>query len=152
MKKIIFIACSSIFFISCFSQNEIPSFIKDSLDSYVTKGLKEWQIPGVSVCVVKDGKIAVMKGFGVKELGTNDKVDENTLFMIGSNTKAFTATALAMLEADKKLSLDDKVQRWLPDFTLYDPWVVKEAIIRDLLCHRLGFETFQGTLCFSILI
>jgi CubicO group peptidase (beta-lactamase class C family) len=64
--------------------------------------------------------------------------------MIGSNTKAFTATALAMLEANKKLSLEDKVQKWLPDFKLYDPWVTKEATIKDLLCHRLGFETFQG--------
>jgi len=49
-----------------------------------------------------------------------------------------------MLDADKKMSLDDKVQRWLPDFKLYDPWVAKEATVRDLLCHRLGFETFQG--------
>ena len=148
MKKIIFIVCSSILFISCFSQNEIPPFIKDSLDSYVSKGLKEWQIPGVSVCVVKNGKVLVMKGYGIKEVGTNDKVDENTLFMIGSNTKAFTATALAILETEKKLSLNDKVQKWLPDFTLYDPWVAKEAMIRDLLCHRLGFETFQGDFMF----
>jgi CubicO group peptidase (beta-lactamase class C family) len=128
-----------------FAQNDsIPSFVKDSLDSYVNKALADWQIPGVSVCIVKNGKVVVMKGYGVKEAGTTDKVDENTLFMIGSNSKAFTATALAMLDADKKLSLDDKVQKWLPDFKLYDPWVAKETNIRDLLCHRLGFETFQG--------
>jgi CubicO group peptidase (beta-lactamase class C family) len=126
----------------------IPSFVKDSLDNYVNRALTEWQIPGVSVCIVKNGKIVVMKGYGVKETGTNDKVDENTLFMIGSNSKAFTATALAMLDADKKLSLDDKVQKWMPDFKLYDPWVAKEANIRDLLCHRLGFETFQGDFMF----
>jgi CubicO group peptidase (beta-lactamase class C family) len=131
--------------ISCNSQTDsIPSFIRDSLDSYVNKALNDWQIPGVSVCIVKNGKVVVMKGYGVKELGTNDKVDENTLFMIGSNSKAFTATAIALLDAEKKLSLDDKVQKWLPDFKLYDPWVAKEANIRDLLCHRLGFETFQG--------
>jgi CubicO group peptidase (beta-lactamase class C family) len=123
---------------------EIPSFVKDSLDNYVQRALTDWKIPGAAVCVVKDGKVVVMKGYGVKEAGGNTKVDENTLFMIGSNTKAFTATALAMLDADKKLSLNDKVQQWLPDFKLYDPWVAKEAIIRDLLCHRLGFETFQG--------
>lgn len=123
---------------------ESPSFVKDSLDTYVERALTTWQIPGVAVCVVKDGKVVVMKGYGVREMGTTDKVDENTLFMIGSNTKAFTATALAMLAADKKLSLDDHVQKWLPDFKLYDPWVTKEASIRDLLCHRLGFETFQG--------
>jgi len=128
-----------------FSQTDsLPSFIKDSLDNYVNRALAQWQIPGVSVCIVKNGKVVWMKGYGVKETGTTDKVDENTLFMIGSNSKAFTATALAMLDVEKKLSLDDKVQKWLPDFKLYDPWVAKEATIRDLLCHRLGFETFQG--------
>ena len=125
-----------------------PTFIKDSLDAYVQKALTDWHIPGVAVCVVKDGKIEVMKGYGVAEWGTDKKVDSNTLFGIGSNTKAFTATALAMLDAEKKLSLDDKVQKWLPDFKLYDPWVAKEAIVRDLLCHRLGFETFQGDFMF----
>ena len=142
------------FFTSCAIQvllaqtDELPSFLKDSIDAYVERGLKEWKIPGVSVAVVKNGKIVFMKGYGVRELGKPDKVDENTLFMIGSNTKAFTATALAILNAEKKLSLDDKVQKWLPDFKLYDPWVAKEAIIRDLLCHRLGFETFQGDFMF----
>lgn len=146
MKKIITLfLCSSLLTIHCWSQaDNTPSFIKDSLDVYVNRAMAEWKIPGVAVCVVKDGKIAVMKGYGIKETGANDKVDENTLFMIGSNTKAFTATALAMLDAEKKLSLDDKVQKWLPDFKMYDPWVAKEANIRDLLCHRLGFETFQG--------
>ena len=124
--------------------DSLPFFVKDSLDSYVNRALIEWQIPGAAVCVVKNGKVVLMKGYGVKEMGVNEKVDENTLFMIGSNSKAFTATALAMLDAAKKLSLDDKVQKWFPDFTLYDPWVAKEATIRDLLCHRLGFETFQG--------
>jgi CubicO group peptidase (beta-lactamase class C family) len=128
--------------------DSLPSFVRDSLDTYVNRALKDWQIPGVAVCVVKNGKVVLMKGYGVKETGTTDQVDENTLFMIGSNTKAFTATALAMLEAEKKLSLDDKVQQWLPDFKLYDPWVAKEANIRDLLCHRLGFETFQGDFMF----
>jgi CubicO group peptidase (beta-lactamase class C family) len=123
---------------------DVPSFVKDSLDTYVQSAMTDWKIPGVAVCIVKDGNVVVSKGYGVREIGKADKVNENTLFMIGSNTKAFTATALAMLDADKKLSLDDKVQKWLPDFKLYDPWVAKEATIRDLLCHRLGFETFQG--------
>lgn len=139
--------CFLSFFLVCiatYAQDNVPSFIKDSLDIYVERAMKDWQIPGVAVCVVKDGKVVVMKGYGVQETGTNNKVDTNTLFMIGSNSKAFTATALAILDADKKLSLDDRVQKWLPDFKLYDPWVAKEANIRDLLCHRLGFETFQG--------
>lgn len=132
-----------------FAQTDaVSSFIKDSLDNYVEKALTDWQIPGVAICIIKDGKVVIMKGYGIKEAGTNDKVDENTLFMIGSNTKAFTATALAMLHNAKKLSLDNKVQKWLPNFKLYDPWVTKETNIRDLLCHRLGFETFQGDFMF----
>lgn len=144
MKKYLFLLTACLFIITSLLAQDTPSFIKDSLDTYVERALKDWQIPGVAVCVVKDGKVAVMKGYGVREMGKTGKIDENTLFMIGSNTKAFTATALAMLAADKKLSLDDHVIKWLPDFKLYDPWVTKEAMIRDLLCHRLGFETFQG--------
>src|SRR4051794_9580265 len=87
------------------AQNDsIPSFVKDSMDNYVSRALGDWQIPGVAVCIVKNGKVVVMKGYGVKEINGTDKVDENTLFMIGSNSKAFTATALAMLDADKKIS------------------------------------------------
>ncbi len=145
MKRLTSLLPAVLFSLQSFSQSDsLPSFIKDSLDTYVNRALTDWKIPGVAVAVVKNGKIVLIKGYGVKETGTNDKVDENTLFMIGSNSKAFTATALAMLDSDKKMSLNDKVQKWLPDFKLYDPWVAKEANIRDLLCHRLGFETFQG--------
>src|ERR1043165_5112365 len=120
-----------------FSQaDSIPSFIKDSLDTYVSRALTDWQIPGIAVCIIKNGKVVVMKGYGVKDYDTKEKVDENTLFMIGSNTKAFTATALAILDAEKKLSLDDAVQKWLPVFQLYDPWIAQHATITDLLCHR----------------
>jgi CubicO group peptidase (beta-lactamase class C family) len=144
MKKLFLLVAICTSFFASAQTDTIPSFVKDSLDNYVNKALTDWQIPGVAVCVVKNGKVVIVKGYGVKEKDGTDKVDENTLFMIGSNSKAFTATALAMLDAEKKLSLDDKVQKWLPDFKLYDPWVAKEANIRDLLCHRLGFETFQG--------
>lgn len=145
MKKIFLSLLALIVIGRAGAQNDqLPSFVKDSLDDYVKQAMTDWKIPGVAVCIVKNGKVAWMKGYGVKELNNPDPVNENTLFMIGSNSKAFTATALAMLDAEKKLSLDDKVQQWLPDFKMYDPWVAKETNIRDLLCHRLGFETFQG--------
>jgi CubicO group peptidase (beta-lactamase class C family) len=144
MKKIflllIFITLS---FNNYFAQ-QTPSFITDSLDAYVNRGLKQWQIPGVAVLVVKDGKIIVAKGYGVKELGTNDKIDENTLFMIGSNTKAFTGTALALLEYEKKLSLDDKVIKYIPDFKMKDEWITNHLNLVDIITHRMGYETFQG--------
>ena len=143
-KKILFSFLILVSF-TAFSQNDaVPSFVKDSLDSYVQRALIDWKIPGVSVCIVKNGNVVVMKGYGVREAGTNDLVDENTLFMIGSNTKAFTATALALLDAEKKLSLDDKVTKWIPEFKLDNKLAGEQAIIRDLLCHRIGFRTFQG--------
>lgn len=146
MKRIFTVILCAISSIS-FAQ-DLPAFVKDSLDNYVARGMRQWQIPGVAVAIVKDGKVVVMKAYGVKETGKADKVDVNTMFMIGSNSKAFTGTALAKLDAEKKLSLDDHVQKWLPDFKLYDPCVAKEATITDLLCHRLGFETFQGDFMF----
>ncbi len=124
--------------------DSLPSFAKDSMDSYINKALVDWEIPGAAVCIVKDGKVVLMKGYGVKEKGGSDKVDENTLFMIGSNSKAFTATALAMLDNDKKLSLDDKVTKWIPQFKLDNKAAGEQAIIRDMLSHRIGFRTFQG--------
>jgi CubicO group peptidase (beta-lactamase class C family) len=143
MRKLLSLILFNIY-ITHLPAQEIPSFIKDSLDNYIHQGLAEWQIPGSAVCIVKDGKVILMKGYGVKELNGKDSINEHTLFMIGSNTKAFTATALAILDAEKKISLNDKVQKWMPEFKVYDPWVTKEAIIRDLLCHRMGMETFQG--------
>lgn len=145
MKKIIFGLGFLLQVLIVTAQSDsLPAFVRDSLDVYVQRALISSKIPGVSVAIVKNGKVVLMKGYGVKELGGNDAVDENTLFMIGSNTKAFSATALAILDAEKKISLDDKVQKWLPQFKLYDPYVTKEVMVRDLLSHRLGFETFQG--------
>lgn len=123
-------------------------FIADSLDAYINRALTNWRIPGAAVCIVKDGKVVMMKGYGIKELGLPNKVDANTLFMIGSNTKAFTATALAMLQADKKLSLDERVTKYIPEFKLDNRAAGEQAIVKDLLCHRLGFRTFQGDFTF----
>src|SRR5882762_8655995 len=123
-------------------------FIKDSLDFYINRALTNWRIPGAAVCIVKDGKIVLMRAYGIKELGLPAKVDINTLFMIGSNTKAFTATAIAMLQNDKKLSLEDKVTKYLPQFKLENKPAGEMVVIRDLLCHRLGFQTFQGDFTF----
>ena len=145
MRKITLALLGLVLTISIFAQTDsIPSFVKDSLDNYVQHALADWNIPGAAVCIVKNGKVVLMKGYGVKKLGGTDKVDENTLFMIGSNTKAFTATALAMLEVDKKLTLDDKVTQWIPSFKLDNKAAGEQAIIRDMLCHRIGFRTFQG--------
>lgn len=130
--------------LSLLSQNSVPVFVNDSLEIYINRALQDWNIPGVAVSIVKDGKLVLAKGFGKQSIVRNDKVDENTLFMIGSNTKAFTATLLSWLQYDKKCSLNDKVVKWLPDFIMKDPWITKELNLTDILCHRIGMETFQG--------
>ncbi len=122
----------------------LPSFVKDSLDSYINKALKDWNIPGVAVCIVKDGKVVWNKGYGYRETGKAERVDENTLFLIGSNSKAFTAVALAQLESEGKLNLNDRVGKYIRTFKMKDPLASKEVIIKDLLSHRIGLETFQG--------
>ncbi len=149
MKKAAFLIFCITFITTLHAQTlNRSSFVTDSLDNYINQALANWNIPGAAVCIVKDGKVVMMRGYGVKEMGKADKADENTLFMIGSNTKAFTATALAMLQAQGKLSLDDKVNKYLPDWRLNDKAVSDMAIVRDLLCHRLGFATFQGDFTF----
>ncbi|GAA4359578.1 serine hydrolase [Hymenobacter saemangeumensis] len=125
-----------------------PAFIRDSLASYVQRGLRLWNIPGLAVTVVKDGQVVVSQGFGVKALGKPDPVDANTLFMIASNSKLFTGTALAQMEEEKKLRLNDPVRKYLPDFRLYDSTTTRQATIRDILSHRVGTKTFQGDFTF----
>jgi CubicO group peptidase (beta-lactamase class C family) len=145
MKKIYLLSAILLLHLTANAQNANRSkFITDSLDNYINRALTNWRIPGAAVCIVKDGRIVLRRGYGIKELGLATKVDENTLFMIGSNTKAFTATALAMLQAQNKLSLDDKVTKYLPEFKLDNKSAGEMATLRDLLCHRIGFETFQG--------
>lgn len=124
------------------------SFITDSLEQYIRQGLKDWKVPGLSIVIVKDGKTVVLKGFGVKDIQTNSPVDENTLFMIASNTKLFTGTALALLETRGKLNLNDKITKYFPDFKLYDDLATQQVSIRDMLSHRIGTKTFQGDFTF----
>ncbi len=136
MRKILLYIFSILVITPAKSQN--ASFISDSLDSYIKKGLKDWNIPGLAIVIVKDGKIVLRKGYGVTNIETGKPVDENTLFMIASNTKLFTGTALALLEQRGRLSLNDKITKYFPDYRLYDTISSKMVTIRDMLTHRIG--------------
>ncbi len=118
------------------------------LDSYVAASMKTFDVPGMAVAIVKDGKIVVAKGYGVRKLGEPTPADEFTMFAIGSNTKAFTTAALATLVDAGKLSWDDPVYQRLPGFVMYDPYVSHEMTIRDLLTHRSGMGLGEGDLLF----
>lgn len=109
-------------------------------DDYVNKALREWEVPGLAIAIVKDDRIVLAKGYGVRKLGDPTPVTERTVFAIGSSSKAFTAAAIAMLVDEGKLKWDDPVTKYLPDFQLYDPYVTRELTVRDLLSHRSGLE------------
>ncbi|HSO74223.1 MAG TPA: serine hydrolase domain-containing protein, partial [Blastocatellia bacterium] len=116
------------------------------LDASAARVLKEFEVPGLALAIVKDGKVVLAKGYGVRKLGEPTPVDENTLFGIASNTKAFTAALLAMLVDEGKIGWDDPVVKHLPGFQLYDPYVTREMTIRDLLTHRSGLGLGAGDL------
>jgi len=118
------------------------------LDSYVADSMRTFDVPGMAVAIVKDGKVVVAKGYGVRKLGDPTPVDEFTMFAIGSNTKAFTTAALATLVDAGKISWDDPVYQRLPGFVMYDPYVSHEMTIRDLLTHRSGMGLGEGDLLF----
>jgi len=108
------------------------------LDTYIQNAIEVWDPPGLAVAVVKDGKVVFTKGYGTRTIGKNLPVDEHTLFVCASTTKAFTAAGLAMLVDDGKIVWSDHVIDYLPEFQLSDPYVTRELTIRDLLTHRSG--------------
>ena len=119
-----------------------------SIDSLVEKTLTTFDVPGIAVAVVKDGKIIHAKGYGVRSLNTRQKVDEHTLFGIASNSKAFTVAALGILIDEGKLTWNDKVTDIIPEFKMYNPYVTEDFTIRDLLTHRSGLGLGAGDLMF----
>ena len=110
------------------------------LDKLIPQAMHDLEIPGLSIAVVKDDAVVLTKGYGVRKLGEPARVDEHTLFMIASTTKAFTAASLAMFVDEGKLKWDDPVLKYLPTFQLYDPYVTRELTVRDLLTHRTGLD------------
>jgi CubicO group peptidase (beta-lactamase class C family) len=122
----------------------IDLFASDSLDRYIIQAMNDWKIPGAAVFIVKDDKVLLQKGFGVSNWSTQQKVDEKTVFPIASISKTFTGTLFATLEAEDKVSLNDLVKRWLPEFTMKDKLYEEQITLTDVLSHRSGWKTFQG--------
>src|SRR5690606_23073188 len=92
------------------------------IDSVVQKTMDTFNVPGMAVSVLKDGKIYHKNTYGVRSIKTGAKVNENTLFGVASNTKAFTTAALGQLVDKSKLEWDTKVTDIIPEFKLYDPY------------------------------
>lgn len=118
------------------------------LDDLIKNTLKTFDVPGMSVGIIKDGKIIYSKGFGVRSLTSNLVMNDQTLVGIASNSKGFTCTALAILADEGRLQWDDKVTKFIPEFRMYDPYVSEEITIKDLVTHRAGLGLGQGDLMF----
>lgn len=115
-----------------------------ALDAYFANMVNDWDIPGASIGIVKDGELVFTGNYGVMEVNKKETPNEQTLYAIASNSKAFTSAILGMLVQEGKLDWNDKVKKYLPYFAMYDSWVSEHITIRDILSHRVGLGTFSG--------
>lgn len=143
MKKLLFgfLLCAT-----AVAQAQQGDGLKPDLEGYINEVLTHFRVPGMAVAIVKDGKTVLAEGYGVKTLGSTDRVDGHTLFPIASNTKAFTAAALALLVEAGKIDWDKPVISYLPWFRMANPLVTEELSVRDLLVHRSGLAPYAGDL------
>jgi CubicO group peptidase (beta-lactamase class C family) len=109
-------------------------------DAYVNAALATWKVPGAAIAIVRNDSLIYAKGYGLKEIGKPDRVDERTMFAIGSSSKAFTAAGVALLVDERKIRWDDPANRHLPQLQLFDPYATREITVRDLLSHRSGLS------------
>jgi CubicO group peptidase (beta-lactamase class C family) len=116
------------------------------LDVFVRRVMDAFDVPGVALAIVKDGRVVTAAGYGVRKLGEPAPVDGRTLFGIASNTKAFTAAALGLLVEEGKIGWDAPVIDYVPWFQMWDPYVTRELSVRDLLVHRSGLGLGAGDL------
>ncbi|MFZ9221309.1 MAG: serine hydrolase, partial [Sediminibacterium sp.] len=144
MKKSLLLIVAVFQIISVIAQTQTIS--AKQIDSLTELVLKTFNVPGIAVGVVKDGKLIHAKGYGVANLTTGKKVDENTLFGVASNSKAMTAAVLGQLVDEGKIKWDDRVTDYIPEFKMYDPYVTDAFTIRDLLTHRSGLGLGAGDL------
>ncbi len=133
MKKAIVIIICLFLTNLIFGQSKVELF-----DKYVEAARQEWSVPGLSLVIVQDGQVVLSKGYGIRELGKEARVDTETIFGAMSTTKAMTAVAMGMLVDEGKVSWDDKVTKHLPNFRVADHYVTGELRVRDLFTHNTG--------------
>ena len=133
---------------SSFTQSRFDS-VSPQLDAVISKAIADWKVPGISVAITDGDSIVYSKAFGFADLDQKKPVTVNTIFPIGSMGKSFTAFSLSLLQEQGRLSLNDKVVKWLPWFTMTDKQLQNNLTVADLLSHRSGMETFTGDLLWT---
>ena len=126
-----------------------PPAMPPELDQYIAKSVRDWEVPGLAIAIVKDDRVVAARGYGVRELGSPEPVDGETIFDIASLTKSFTAAGAAVLVDEGKLSWDDRVRDRLPRVTFADAYVDHEVTLRDLLSHRTGLQPANALFYFA---
>lgn len=130
------------------AQSPSPGLPTD-LDAFVKKTMEEWRVPGLAIAVIKDGEVILQKGYGMREVGRPESVDAETLFAIGSTTKAFTSAAIGTLVDAGKMEWDTPVTKLWPEFKLSDPWVTKEIRVSDLMANHSGLSALSEMLWYG---
>jgi len=138
----------SILFFSFFIVSINAQIDEAKLDNLIKETLTTFDVPGISVGIIKDNQIIYAKGHGVRSLNTQQPMEQNTLVGVASNSKGFTCFALAMMVDAGKLKWNDKVRKYIPEFQLHDAWVTENFTIRDLVTHRSGLGLGSGDLMF----
>jgi CubicO group peptidase (beta-lactamase class C family) len=136
---------AAIFLTACIPLHSQP-MDGEQIDKLAARAMQAFHVPGLAIAVVKDGRVIYANGYGVRSVDSPGQVDASTLFGIASVTKGFTAAALGILVDEGKLKWNDKVQDYIPEFVMYDPYVTKEFTVRDLLVHHSGLARGAGEL------
>ena len=136
MRKLLLLIAASISIQAGFTQKTDKRL--DGLDTFITRVLNEWKAAGVSVAIVETNKVILAKGFGYKDFENKVPATENTLFAIGSCTKAFTSSLLAFPMKEGKLDLDKPVTQYLPELRFIDDELNNHVTARDMMSHRTG--------------
>lgn len=125
------------------AQGKFNKNFNNDLDQYIEKGMEDWNILGLAICIIKDGKVIKEKGYGLNSINDTTRVNTNTLFMVGSVTKTFVATSLVKALYDKGYSIDNIFEDFLPDYKIPNTSSLKKLKIRQILSHQTGFRRGQ---------
>lgn len=145
-KIIVFIIVLLFLNLIIFPEEKVKKTHSPNIDGIIQRAMKTFEVPGLSIAIVKDGKTLFTKGYGFKNLKGKEPVNSQTLFSIASNSKLFTAVALGILVDEGKVSWNSKVIDYIPWFQMFDPYVTREITVRDTLCHRCGLGLGAGDL------
>src|SRR5580704_5544136 len=115
----------------------VAAFIPE-LERLVTEAMDEWKVPGLAIAVVQNGAVALVRGYGLRDVEAGLKVTTDTQFLIGSITKSFAATGLALLVDERRMDWKKPVREYVLEFRLHDAVATDRITVRDLLCHHSG--------------